>query len=120
MSEGTIFDRIIAGEIPADIVYEDERAMAFRDINPVAASHVLVIPKRRIATVNDITPEDEADLGHLFVVAREVAVAEGIAEDGYRLVVNCNEHGGQSVYHIHMHVIGGRPLGWPPFSNSRD
>lgn len=117
MSDGTIFDKIIAREIPADVVYEDHRALAFRDINPTAPTHVLVIPKRRIATVNDITPQDEADLGHLFVVAKAVAKKEGIAEDGYRLVMNCNEHGGQSVYHIHMHVIGGKPLGWPPFAH---
>lgn len=119
MSEATIFDRIIAKEIPANIVYEDDRALAFRDINPVAATHLLVIPKRRIATVNDVTAADEADLGHLFVVAKQVAAQEGVAEDGYRLVVNCNEHGGQSVFHIHMHVIGGQPLGWPPFSGTR-
>ncbi len=115
MSDETIFDKIIAREIPADIVYEDDRALAFRDINPTAPTHLLVIPKRRIATVNDVTPEDEADLGHLFVVAREIAEREGVAEDGYRLVVNCNAHGGQSVYHIHMHLIAGQALGWPPF-----
>jgi len=116
MSDETIFDKIIAGEIPSDVVYEDDRALAFRDINPCAPTHVLVIPKRRIATVNDVTPEDEADLGHLFVVAREVAAREGIADDGYRLVVNCNEHGGQSVFHIHVHVLGGHAMGWPPFA----
>jgi len=119
MSDGTIFDRIISKEIPADVVYEDDRALAFRDINPVAPTHILVIPKRRIATVNDVTPDDEADLGHLFIVAREVAAREGVAEDGYRLVVNCNEHGGQSVYHIHMHLVAGKPLGWPPFTDRR-
>jgi histidine triad (HIT) family protein len=118
MTDGTIFDRIIAKDIPADIVYEDDRALAFRDINPVAPTHVLVIPKRRIATVNDATTADEADLGHLLVVAREVAAKEGVAEDGYRLVMNCNEYGGQSVYHVHLHLIGGQRLGWPPFPDA--
>ena len=111
----TLFDKIIRREIPADIVHETDRALAFRDINPVAPTHVLVIPKTSIATVNDVTPDQEALLGHLFVVAREVARKEGIDQKGYRLVVNCNEDGGQSVYHIHMHVIGGQRLGWPPF-----
>ncbi len=119
MSAETVFDKIIARQIPADIVYEDDRALAFRDINPCAPTHVLVIPKRRIATVNDVTPADEADLGHLFIVAQKVAAQEGVAKDGYRLVVNCNDHGGQSVYHLHMHVVGGQPLGWPPFAGGR-
>lgn len=119
MGNETVFDKIIRGEIPADVVYEDDRSMAFRDINPCAPTHVVVIPKRRIATVNDVTPADEADLGHLFIVAKEVAAREGVAEDGYRLVVNCNEHGGQSVFHLHMHVVGGRALGWPPFTGTK-
>lgn len=112
----TIFAKILAGEIPADVVLETDRALAFRDVNPQAATHVLVIPKREIATVNDVSDDDEALLGHLIVVAKRVAEQEGIAEDGYRLVINCNAHGGQSVYHIHLHVLGGQPLGWPPFA----
>jgi len=111
----TIFDKIIRREIPADIVYEDGRALAFRDINPVASTHVLVIPKTRIATINDCTPDQEALLGHLIVVAKEVAAKDGLAESGYRLVMNCNRDGGQTVFHIHLHVIGGCAMGWPPF-----
>ena len=111
----TIFARIIDREIPAEIVHETERALAFRDINGQAPTHVLVIPKKPIPTVNDIREEDGELIGHLFTVAGEVAVKEGIADDGYRLVVNCNAHGGQTVYHLHMHLIGGKHLGWPPF-----
>ena len=116
MADDTIFARIIRREIPADIVYEDEQALAFRDVNPVAPVHVLVIPKdTAIATANDFAPEREQLLGHLLVVAKQVAAAEGLAEGGYRLVINCNQDGGQTVYHLHIHVIGGKALGWPPF-----
>ena len=111
----TLFEKIIARKIPAQIVYEDERALAFRDIKPVARVHVLVIPKTPIPRVADVEPVHEALLGHLFVVARKVAEQEGIAERGYRLVVNCGPDGGQTVYHLHGHLIGGEPLGWPPF-----
>ena len=114
----TIFDRIINRDIPADIVHEDEQCLAFRDINPQAPVHILVIPKTRIATTNDLTEEHEALVGHLYTVAARIARSEGIAEDGYRLVMNCNEHGGQSVYHIHAHLIGGKPLGWPPYAGN--
>ena len=107
----TIFSKIIAKEIPADIVYEDDLVLAFRDIAPQAPSHILIIPKREVATVNDVSPEDEAALGRLFTVAAKIAADEGIAEAGYRLIVNCNEHGGQEVFHLHMHILGGRPLG---------
>lgn len=113
----TIFDKIISREIKADIVYEDDQALAFRDINPQAPLHVLIIPKLRIATINDIEPEHEALVGHLFSIARKIARDEGVAEDGYRVVMNCNEAGGQSVYHIHLHMLGGRTLGWPPFTD---
>lgn len=107
----TIFARIIRGELPADIVYQDELVTAFRDIDPQAPTHVLIVPNREIATVNDVTSDDEAALGRLFTVAARLAESEGIAEDGYRLIVNCNRHGGQEVYHLHMHLLGGRSLG---------
>ncbi len=111
MAEETIFSRIIRKEIPAEIVYEDDRATAFRDINPQAPTHILIIPRKVIPTVNDITDADEADVGHLLAVAAKVAAQEGIAADGYRLIVNCNKHGGQEVYHLHVHLMGGRPMG---------
>ena len=107
----TIFSKIIAKEIPADIVYEDETVMAFRDIARQAPVHILIIPKKEIATVNDVSPQDEAALGRMFIVAAKIAEDEGIAESGYRLIVNCNEHGGQEIFHLHMHILGGRPLG---------
>ncbi len=107
----TIFSKIIAKEIPADIVYEDDLVLAFRDIAPQAPSHILIVPKQEVATVNDVKPEHEAALGRLFTVAAKIAADEGIAEAGYRLIVNCNAHGGQEVFHLHMHVLGGRPLG---------
>lgn len=107
----TVFSKIIAREIPADIVYEDELVLAFRDIAPSAPTHILIIPKREIATANDVTAEDEAALGRLFTAAAKIAADEGIAEDGYRLIVNCNAHGGQEVFHLHMHLVGGRALG---------
>ncbi len=111
MAEETIFSKIIRKEIQAEIVYEDDRATAFRDINPQAPTHILIIPRKVIPTVNDITEADEADVGHLLAVAAKVAEQEGIAEDGYRLIVNCNKHGGQEVYHLHVHLMGGRPMG---------
>lgn len=107
----SIFSKIIVREIPADIVYEDDQVLAFRDIAPQAPVHILIIPKREIATANDVTPADEAALGRLTLVAAKIAAAEGIAEDGYRLIINCNEHGGQEVFHLHMHLLGGRNLG---------
>ena len=111
MSQDTLFSKIASGEIPANILFQDERVTAFRDINPQAPTHVLIIPNKVIPTVNDVTPEDEALLGHLFVVARKIAEQEGIAEHGYRLLVNCGDHGHQEVYHLHMHLVGGRSLG---------
>lgn len=107
----TVFSKIIAREIPADIVYEDDYVLAFRDIAPQAPVHVLIIPKREIPTANDVTEEDVTALGHLFLAAAKIAQDENIAEDGYRLIVNCNEHGGQEVFHLHMHLLGGRSLG---------
>ena len=109
----TLFTRIIKREIPATIVYEDDLAIAFNDIDPQAPIHVLIVPKKEIPTVNDIALEDEALVGHLYRIAAQIAHERGIAEDGYRVVMNCNEHGGQSVYHIHLHLIGGRRLQWP-------
>ena len=111
MAEETIFSKIIRKEIPADIVYQDDLVTAFRDINPRAPTHILIIPNNLIPTVDDVTPEDEQVLGRLFTAASKIARAEGIAEDGYRLIVNCRQHGGQEVYHLHMHLLGGRPLG---------
>lgn len=111
----TIFSKIIDKSIPADILYEDELALAFKDINPQAPVHFLVIPKKSIATLNDIQAEDKALVGHLYWVAAQLAEQMGFAEDGYRAVMNCNAHGGQTVYHIHLHVLAGKPLGWPPY-----
>ena len=108
---GTLFEKIIAGDLPADFIYRDERVVAFRDINPAAPVHVLIVPVKPIPTANDIEESDAALVGHMFVVARKIAAEEGIAEDGYRLIINCNKHGGQEVYHLHLHLLGGRPLG---------
>jgi len=111
MAEETIFSKIIRQEIPTELLYQDELVTAFRDIHPKAPSHILIVPNHLISTVNDVEPADEAALGRMFTVARKLAASEGIAEDGYRLVVNCNAHGGQEVFHIHMHLLGGKPIG---------
>lgn len=111
MSEETIFSKIIRHEIPSDIVYQDDSVTAFRDISPQAPTHILIIPNHLIPTVNDVTVADEQVLGHMITVAAKIAQQEGIADDGYRLIMNCNRHGGQEVYHIHMHLLGGRHLG---------
>ena len=110
----TIFDKIIAREIPADIVFEDEHVLAFRDINPQAPVHVLFIPKRAVPTLNDLGPGDEAVVGRLAMAAAAYAKREGFAEDGYRVVMNCNRDGGQTVFHIHLHLLAGRAMHWPP------
>lgn len=107
----TIFSKIIAKEIPAEIVFQDDRVTAFKDINPLAPTHILIIPNKEIPTVDDVTEEDEAVLGHLFIVARKIAREQNIAESGYRLIINCRDDGGQEVYHLHMHLLGGRRLG---------
>jgi len=107
----TLFERIVAGDIPADIVYRDAEITAFRDIHPRAPVHILIIPNKPIPTANDITDADAPLIGRLFLVARDLARKLGIAEDGYRLIVNCNSHGGQEVYHLHVHLIGGTKLG---------
>lgn len=110
----TIFGKIIRREIPADIVYEDDDVLAFRDLNPQAPVHVLFIPKKPIATLNDATPDDAVLLGKVLLAAANYAKQEGFAEDGYRTVINCNTHGGQTVYHLHVHLLAGRKLTWPP------
>jgi len=109
----TIFRKIIDKQIPADIVYEDDLCLAFRDINAQAPTHVLVIPKREIRSLNELTVSDSTLIGHLFVVIRQIAQELGL-EDGYRTVVNCGRNGGQTVDHLHIHLLGGRPLSWPP------
>jgi histidine triad (HIT) family protein len=110
----TIFAKIIRREIPADIVYEDEEVLAFRDLNPQAPVHVLFIPKRAIATLDDAQPEDAELLGKLLLAAAAYARSVGMAKDGYRTVINCNQHGGQTVFHLHVHLLAGRPMHWPP------
>jgi histidine triad (HIT) family protein len=111
MAHDTLFSKIVKKEIPSDIVYQDESVTAFRDINAKAPTHILIIPNKIIPTVNDVTPEDEVVLGKLFSVAAKLAKEENIAKDGYRLIINCNKHAGQEVFHLHMHLLGGRPLG---------
>jgi histidine triad (HIT) family protein len=107
----TIFEKIISGEIPGNIVYSDDRVIALTDIRPAAPVHLLIVPKKVIPTADDVA-DDEAELiGHMFIVARNLARQQGIAQEGYRLIINCRAHGGQEVYHLHMHLIGGRALG---------
>ncbi len=110
MSENCLFCKIIAKEIPAEFVYEDDEVLAFADINPQAPLHILIIPKRHISTVNDATPEDQQLLGHMTLVAAQIAKEQEVDVSGYRLVMNCNEQGGQTVFHIHLHVLAGRQL----------
>lgn len=119
MSQETIFTKIINREIPADIIYEDEHTLAFEDINPQAPFHALIIPKKAIATINDVTPENSHLVGNLYVVAAKLAKQLNFADDGYRVVMNCNEHGGQTVYHIHLHMLAGKEMGWPPYQNTK-
>ena len=107
----TVFTKIIRGERPSDMVYQDEQISAFRDINPAAPVHILIVPNKVIPTVADLTDEDQLLAGKMVLVAKKLAEQEGIAEDGYRLIINCKEHGGQEIYHLHLHLIGGRPLG---------
>jgi len=113
MAEKTIFSRIIDREIPAKIVYEDEHCLAFEDIHPVAPTHLIVIPKREIASVDDIEKPDEAVVGHLFTAMRAIAAKLGL-QDGYRVVTNCGRDAGQEVMHLHFHMLAGRRFGWPP------
>ena len=113
MTEKTIFKKIIDREIPAKIVYEDEHCMAFEDIRPVAPTHLIVIPKREIASVDAVEPGDEAAVGHLFSAIRAIAAKLGL-KHGYRVVTNCGRDAGQEVMHLHFHLLAGRPFGWPP------
>jgi histidine triad (HIT) family protein len=110
----TIFGQIASGEIAADLVYKDEDVVAFRDISPQAPTHLLVIPRKPIPTLDAAGPEDAELLGKLLLVAAQVAREAGIAERGYRTVINCNAEAGQTVFHLHLHVLGGRPMQWPP------
>ncbi len=112
MSE-CIFCKIIAGEVPSKIVYEDDKVVAFEDINPQAPVHILVVPRKHIAKVDEMTPEDEPLLGHMVFVAKEIAKVKGL-DEGYRLVLNNGPAGGQAVFHIHLHLLGGRQMQWPP------
>lgn len=107
----TIFSKIISAELPATIVYQDDLVTAFRDIHPQAPTHILIVPNKVIATANDLTEADEQIAGRMFLAAGRIAAQEGIAESGYRLIVNCNRDGGQEVFHLHMHLLGGRRLG---------
>jgi histidine triad (HIT) family protein len=109
-----LFLKIINREIPADIVYETDDVLAFRDIEPKAPVHILIIPKMHIRTVNDIQPEQAELIGKLYLAANKIAADEGISEEGYRLVMNCNKAAGQMVFHIHLHLLGGREFSWPP------
>ena len=109
----TIFQKIIDGEIPADIVHEDDQCVAFRDASPQAPTHILIVPRKPIPSLDDVTDTDAPLVGHLFTVARDVADEEGL-DNGYRTVFNCGPDGGQSVDHLHLHLLGGRPLDWPP------
>lgn len=110
----TLFEKIIDREIPAEIVFEDETVVAFRDIKPAAPVHVLIVPKKPIPRITNATPEDEPMLGHLLVKAAEVAAHVGLEENGFRLVINNGPHAGESVPHLHCHILGGRPMAWPP------
>jgi histidine triad (HIT) family protein len=109
-----LFCKFVSGEIKPNIVFEDDEVLAFRDVNPQAPTHILVIPKHHISTLNEIRPEDAELIGKLYLAAQRVAKEEGIAEPGYRTLINCNAEAGQSVFHIHLHLLGGRPMGWPP------
>lgn len=109
-----LFCKILAGDIPADIVYEDDHVLAFRDINPQAPTHVLVIPRQHIATLNDIQPGHAELVGRMYLAAKHIAKQEGIDGPGYRTAMNCNAQAGQTVFHIHLHLLGGRAFSWPP------
>ena len=110
----TLFEKIVARQIPAQVVYEDDLVLAFRDITPQAPTHILIVPKQAIPRIAEARPNDQALLGHLLLKAAEVAAAAGLREGGYRLVINNGRDGGESVPHLHCHILGGRPLSWPP------
>ena len=109
-----LFCKMVNGDIKPDIAYENEDVLAFHDMHPQAPVHILVIPKRHISTLNDLKGVDNDIAGKLIIAAADIAKEQGIAEDGYRTVINCNQNGGQTVFHIHLHLLGGRPLNWPP------
>ena len=109
-----IFCKIISGDIPAEKVFENDHVIGFRDLNPQAPTHVLVIPKKHISTINDLQEEDKALVGEMYLAAKQIAADEGLSDDGYRTVMNCNEQAGQTVFHIHLHLLGGRRMQWPP------
>jgi histidine triad (HIT) family protein len=113
MMESCIFCRIIAGQAPGEKLYSDEQATAFRDIHPVAPTHVLIVPNQHIASANDLTEADEPLIGHLYTIARQLAQAEGIAQSGYRLILNTGRDAGQAVFHLHLHLIGGQRMRFP-------
>ena len=110
----SIFSKIIKREIPAEIVFEDNEIIAIKDINPQAPIHILIIPKKEIPTLNDLNENDAQLIGKIFIIAKDLAIKNGISEEGYRLVVHCNKNAGQTVFHIHFHLLGGRVFGWPP------
>lgn len=109
-----LFCKIANHELESQLVFEDDRVVAFHDIDPKAPTHILIIPKEHISTANDLTPEHNALVGHMFQVAKQLAKENDIDEEGYRLLMNCNEGGGQAVFHIHLHLLGGRQMQWPP------
>ena len=114
MVEDCLFCKIVAGEIPANVIYQDDHVLAFEDINPQAPTHTLVIPREHIATLDELDEDKEAIAGKILVAARNIAREKGLDDRGYRLVANCLESAGQTVFHIHFHLLGGRSLGWPP------
>ena len=113
-SNDCLFCKILKGDVAADIIFESDDAIAFRDINPQAPTHVLIIPREHVATINELESGDATVVGKLFLAAKQIAHDEGIADEGYRVAMNCNEAAGQTVFHLHLHLLGGRQLGWPP------
>jgi histidine triad (HIT) family protein len=109
-----IFCKIASGDIPAEKIYENDQVIGFRDLNPQAPTHILVIPKKHVSTINDLKDEDKSLVGDMFLAAKQIAADEGLSERGYRTVMNCNEEAGQTVFHIHLHLLGGRRMQWPP------
>ncbi len=109
-----LFCKFVSGELDTDVVFETDKVLAFRDINPRAPTHILIIPRKHIATINDLTKSDAKEIGNLYIVAKELAKDEGFSEEGYRVVMNCNAAAGQTVFHLHLHLLGGRVFDWPP------
>ena len=109
-----LFCKFVCGDLDADVVFETDKVLAFRDINPQAPTHILIVPRKHIATINDLNECDAEEIGNLYLVAKELAKEEGFDEDGYRVVMNCNSAAGQTVFHVHLHLLGGRLFNWPP------